>query len=270
MFQQTEQGNLKVFQSSLLNSLPGIVHGFSSRTGGCSKAPYHDLNMGMTCGDNQDAVRKNRIHFASVLGIKPEQAVCGYQVHSANIAKVGAAEGGRGFLDIATAFSETDGLVTDQKGIALMTLYADCVPVLFYEPMRQVIAVTHCGWKGTVGKIATKMVDVMVEEYHCDRKEIRVVIGPSISQDAYEVDLPVLEHFREAFVFADDIIKPVDETHGKVDLWEANRRQLLETGIRPEYIEVSGLCTFKNHEIFFSHRADGGKTGRNAAMLMMK
>ncbi len=270
MFLQTEQGNLTVFQSSLFNRLPGIVHGFSSRPGGCSKAPYLGLNLGMTGGDYLDDVRNNRRLFASVLGILPEQAVCGYQVHSTNIARVGAKDCGSGFLDVSTALAETDGLVTDQKGIALMTLYADCVPVLFYEPVRQVIAVCHCGWKGTVGKIAARMADVMAEEYHCDRRQIRAAIGPSISQDAYEVDLPVLERFREAFSFADAIIAPVDENHGKVDLWEANRRQLLEAGLAPEHIEVSGLCTFKNHEMFFSHRAGKGKTGRNAAMLMMK
>ena len=270
MFQQIKQEQLTIYQSGILNGLPGIVHGFSSRAGGCSKEPYQELNMGMSCGDDLASVQNNRRAFAAALGILPEQAVCGQQVHGVQIARVSAGDGGRGFLDVSTAFAETDGLVTDQKGIALMTLYADCVPVLFYEPVRQVIAVTHCGWKGTVGKIASRMVDVMAEEYQCSRNEIRAVIGPSISQDAYEVDLPVLERFREAFSFAEEIILPVDETHGKVDLWEANRRQLLEAGLSPEHIEVSGLCTYKNHEIFFSHRAGGGKTGRNAAMLMLK
>lgn len=269
MFQQKKQDGLTVFQSELFNNLPGIVHGFSSRAGGCSKAPYQGLNMGMTGGDNPDDVRNNRRRFAAALGIQPEQAVCGYQVHGTSIARVGAAERGCGFLDVSTAIAETDGLVTNQKGVALMTLYADCVPVLFYEPVQQVIAVCHCGWKGTVGKIAARMADVMAEEYHCDRRQIRAVIGPSISQDAYEVDLPVLERFREAFAFADAIIAPVDENHGRVDLWEANRRQLLEAGLLPEHIEVSGLCTFQNHETFFSHRAGGGTTGRNAAMLML-
>ena len=270
MFQPKQYHSLMIYHANNLEREQGIVHGFSSRIGGYSGAPYQGLNLGLTSGDRITDVQKNRIAFAGALGIKPEQVVGGMQVHGTNIARVTRADGGKGFLSANTALPDTDGLVTNERGIALMTLYADCVPVLFYEPVRKVIAVTHCGWKGTVGKIASRMVDVMAEEYQCSRNEIRAVIGPSISQDAYEVDLPVLERFREVFSFAEEIILPVDETHSKVDLWEANRRQLLEAGLSPEHIEVSGFCTFKNHEIFFSHRAGGGKTGRNAAMLMQK
>lgn len=270
MFQQIQQGSLTIFKSALLEAEQGLVHGFSSRIGGYSQGEYSSLNLGLTSGDNADTVRRNRRLFASALGIAPEQAVCGYQVHSTNIARVGAAEAGRGFLDAAEALPETDGLVTDQPGIALMTLYADCVPVLFYEPKRHVIGVCHCGWKGTVGRIAARMADILAEEYGCARGNIRAAIGPSISRDVYEVDLPVLEQFRQAFAFADRLITPVDATHGKVDLWEANRLQLLEAGLDARHIEVSGLCTYQNNELFFSHRADHGKTGRNAAMLMMR
>ncbi len=269
MFQSEKQGKLTVFRSPLLQQQSGVVHGFSSRDGGCSKEPYNYLNMGLINGDDPADVRQNRMLFANTLGILPEQVVCGYQVHRTNIARVGKAEAGRGFLDAADALSETDGLVTDQRGVALMTLYADCVPVLFYEPKRSVIGVCHCGWKGTVGKIAAKMADIMAKEYSCDRRQICAAIGPSICRDAYEVDLPVLERFREAFSFAESIITPVDASHGKVDLWEANRLQLLEAGLEDANIDVSGLCTYQNHHIFFSHRADRGKTGRNAAILMM-
>ena len=269
MFQQEQHNQLIIYKSSLFADQPGITHGFSSRQGGYSTDAFSSLNMGMTNGDNLESVRKNRILFANALGIDSKQVVCGYQVHSTNIARVGIAEQGRGFEDAAQALAETDGLVTNQKGIALMTLYADCVPVLFYEPQKQVIAVCHCGWKGTVGKLASKMVTVMVNEYGCQPEHIVAAIGPSISPQAYEVDLPVLEQFRMAFSFADKLITPVDEMHGKVDLWEANRLQLLDTGLLDSHIDVSGLCTYQNSDIFFSHRAGCGKAGRNAALLMM-
>lgn len=269
MFQREIQGRLAIYKSPLLRKQTGLVHGFSSRTGGYSEGCYSSLNLGLTSGDNVMHVRQNRLLFATTLGIAPERVVCGRQVHSTNIARVDGADTGRGFLDAAQALPDTDGLVTAQRGVALMTLYADCVPVLFYEPKQRVIAVCHCGWRGTVGRIAAKMADIMVSEYGCAAQQICAAIGPSISQAAYEVDLPVLEQFRQVFSFADQLIVPVDETHGKVDLWEANRLQLLETGLLAEHIDISGLCTYQNRQSFFSHRADQGKTGRNGAMLML-
>lgn len=269
MFQREIQGRLAIFKSPLLKRQQGLVHGFSSRGGGYSAGEYASLNLGLTSGDAVMDVRQNRLLFATTLGIGPERVVCGRQVHSANIARVGREEMGRGFLDAAQALPDTDGLVTNDRGVALLTLFADCVPVLFYEPIQQVIGVCHCGWRGTVGKIAAKMAGIMVQEYGCQPQNICAAIGPSISRAAYEVDRPVLEQFQQAFSFADRLITPVDETHGKVDLWEANRLQLLGAGLAEQNIDVSGLCTYQNHQTFFSHRADHGKTGRNGALLMM-
>ena len=269
MFQRELQGRLAVFKSPLLRQQRGLVHGFSSRGGGYSRGAYASLNLGLTSGDNLMEVRQNRLLFATTLGIGPERVVCGRQVHSTNIAQVGKGQMGRGFLDAAQALPDTDGLVTDAHGVALLTLFADCVPVLFHDPVRQVIGVCHCGWRGTVGKIAAKMAGLMVQAYGCQPENICAAIGPSISRDAYEVDLPVLTQFRQAFSFADALITPVDDTHGKLDLWEANRLQLLEAGLLAQHIDVSGLCTFQNHQTFFSHRADQGNTGRNGALLMM-
>ena len=269
MFQREEQGRLTIYKSPLLKEQRELVHGFSSRTGGFSTGVYNSLNLGLASGDVLANVQKNRTLFAATLGITPEQVVCGRQVHSTNIAKVGKAEGGRGFLEAATALPDTDGLVTNQRGVALMTLNADCVPVLFYDPVQNVIAACHCGWRGTVGKIAAKMATLMVADYGCNAADILAAIGPSISRAAYEVDTPVLEQFRQAFSFADQLITPVDDEHGKVDLWEANRLQLLAVGLQEQHIDVSGLCTVQQEQTFFSHRAHHGKTGRNGAMLMM-
>lgn len=269
MFQREIQGRLAIYKSPLLKMQQGLVHGFSSRAGGYSREPFASLNLGLTSGDQLMDVRQNRLLFATTLGIGPERVVCGRQVHSTNIAQVSQAEMGSGFLEAAQALPDTDGLVTNERGIALLTLYADCVPVLFYDPLQRVIAVCHCGWRGTVGKIAAKMAALMVKEYGCQPEQICAAIGPSISKAVYEVDTPVLEQFYQAFSFADQLIDPVDDTHGNIDLWEANRLQLLEAGLQKEHIDVSGLCTFKNHQHFFSHRAENGKTGRNGALLMM-
>lgn len=269
MFEQEIYGRLHIFKSPILKRQYGLVHGFSSRLGGFSRPPYESLNLGLTSGDSLMDVRQNRMLFATTLGIAPERVVCGKQVHSTNIARVTKSDMSKGFLDVRTSLPETDGLVTDIRGIALMTLYADCVPVLFFEPKKRVIAVCHCGWRGTVGKLASKMAHVMEDEYECSLSELCVAVGPSISKAAYEVDTPVLDQFRNAFTFSDKLITMTDDSHGMLDLWEANRLQLLEAGLKEDNVEVSGLCTVQYKKSFFSHRGDGGKTGRNGAMIMM-
>ena len=245
----------------------GVKHLFTEKLGGVGDRPYssvYDPEWLQT--ETQQRVRQ--IWLTLCEGAELPAGLCfTRQIHSDIVRTVGSDE--MVLPPLPTLPVDCDGLCTAEKGVPLAVFGADCLPVLLCEEEAGVIAALHCGWKGTVGKIAAGMADVMEEEYHCDRRQIRAVIGPSISQDAYEVDLPVLERFREAFAFADAIIAPVDENHGRVDLWEANRRQLLEAGLLPEHIEVSGLCTFQNHETFFSHRAGGGTTGRNAAMLML-
>lgn len=270
MFQAKQYHPFTIYQAPLLENQQGIVHGFSSRIGGYSKAPYTGLNLGLTTGDDIEAVKKNRVAYAAALGILPEQVVVGFQVHGTQIARVTAQDGGKGFLDTAAALPDTDGLVTAERGVALMTLYADCVPVLFYDAYQQVIAVCHCGWRGTVQRMAARTATVMIEEYGCKAEHILAAIGPSISQAQYEVDDTVLTQFTAAFSFADELIVPTDAHHGKVDLWKANQLQLEEIGILPEHIDISGLCTYQHVDRFYSHRAEHGITGRNAALLMLK
>ena len=270
MFQSKQYNQFTIYHANNLYQKQGVVHGFSSRIGGYSSVPYQGLNLGLTSGDAVADVQKNRIAFASALGILPEQVVSGLQVHGTNIARVTAADCGKGFLSANTALPDTDGLVTNVPGIALMTLYADCVPVLFYDPYAQVIAVCHCGWRGTVNRMAAKTAGVMISEYGCRAEHILAAIGPSISQANYEVDQAVLIQFRDAFSFADELIQHIDELHGKIDLWKANQLQLEELGLLRDNIEISGFCTYENVDRFYSHRAEHGITGRNAALLMLE
>ncbi len=270
MFYEKQDQPFTIYHAPLLYQQPGLVHGFSSRKYGFSQAPYTGLNLGLTSGDDVETVKKNRIAYAATLGILPEQVVVGAQVHGTQIARVTAQDCGKGFLDAATALPDTDGLVTAERGIALMTLYADCVPVLFYDPQQQVIAACHCGWRGTVNRMAAKTAAVMMDAYGCKAEHIYAAIGPSISQAHYEVDEAVLAQFEAAFSFADTLIVPTDAHHGKVDLWKANQLQLQEIGILQNHIEISGLCTYQHVEKFYSHRAEQGITGRNAALIMLK
>lgn len=270
MFQAKQYQTLTIYHAPGLNRYSELVHGFSSRGNGYSKAPYQGLNLGFTTGDAMETVAKNRTAFATALGILPEQIVSGYQVHGTKIARVTEQDLGRGALYVDSALPDTDGLITNVSGVALMTLYADCVPVLFYDPMARVIGVSHCGWRGTVNRMAAKMALAMMEDYGCNAKDIHVAIGPSISQAQYEVDRTVLAQFAQAFSFSNRLIQYTDADHGKVDLWQANQLQLEEVGVLPANIEISGLCTYQNVDRFYSHRAEHGITGRNAALLMLK
>lgn len=270
MFEAKQYGPLTIYQAPNLSKENKIVHGFSCRLNGYSQAPYQGLNLGLMSNDNTETVQKNRIAFVNALGIDSDQVVCGMQVHETNIARVTAKDGGSGFLDLKTAIPDTDGLVTSEPGVALMTFYADCVPILMYDAKEQVIAVCHCGWRGTVNRMAAKTAAVMINEYGCRAEQLSIAIGPSISQNQYEVDTTVLEQFERAFDFSNTLIVPTDDTHGKVDLWKANQLQLEEIGVLPQQIAISGLCTYENVDRFYSHRAERGITGRNGAILMLK
>lgn len=270
MFYAKQKQSFRIYHTSLFENQQNLIHGFSSRIGGFSKAPYTGLNMGLTSGDNIDIVKKNRIAYATALDILPEQVVVGAQVHGTQIAHVTMQDSGRGYLDAAEAIPDTDGLITAERGVALMTLYADCVPILFYDAYQQVIAVCHCGWRGTVNRMAAKTANAMMQVYGCKAEHILVAIGPSISQANYEVDETVLIQFEQAFTFAHQLIIPTDAKHGRLDLWKANSLQLQEIGILSEQIDVSALCTYQQVEQFYSYRAENGITGRNAAILMLK
>jgi len=247
-----------------------VAHGFSTREGGVSPAPYDSLNLGLYNDDDLSNMQENRKRFAYAIGVHPEQAVCGHQVHQTKVQVVGKKDCGKGYLDPTTAFTDTDALITNKKGVALVTCFADCVPIMLLDPVQEAIGICHCGWRGTVERMAAKTVQAMGANFNSKAKDILVVIGPSISAAHYEVDKQVLQQFRKAFVFAEQCITQRDEEHGLLDLWQINKLQLEEIGVIAENIEISGLCTFQEQKQFFSHRASGGKTGRNAGILMLQ
>ena len=247
-----------------------VAHGFSTREGGVSPAPYDSLNLGLYNDDSLVNMQENRKRFAYAVGVRPEQAVCGKQVHLTNIQVVGKEDCGKGYLEPDTAFPDTDALITNEKDVALVTCFADCVPIMLLDPVAEAIGICHCGWRGTVERMAVKTVQAMEEHFNSQAKDILVVIGPSISMQHYEVDKQVLQRFRDAFTFAEQCITMCDEEHGLLDLWQINKLQLEEIGVKAENIQISGLCTFEEQAQFFSHRASGGQTGRNAGILMLK
>ncbi len=163
---------------------------------------------------------------------------------------------------------DTDGLITNLRGVLLTTIHADCLPVYFFDPMKNVIGLVHAGWRGTCAGIAPKAVSMMCKEYGCDPADIQVHIGPGISKCCFEVGTEVYEEFKQNWDFADEFAEPKEEKY-YIDLKGINRKQLEEIGITAANIETSSHCTCCEPDIFCSYRREGGTYLRMGAGLCL-
>ena len=245
-----------------------LIHGISTRLGGKSKSPFATLNLGLHIGDEADTVWYNRQEFCSAVGISAEKMVTADQVHGDNIAVVTVGDAGRGAKHYSEAIGGTDALITNVPGIPLMLFFADCVPVLIFDPIKKAIGISHAGWKGTVSKIAQKTVLALSSQYGTRPSDCLAVIGPSIGPCCYEVDEAVMSRLRAEFTYWQDLVTPVGD-RWKLDLWETNKRQLIDIGVKSDNVEKSSVCTACNTSIFFSHRAEAGRTGRLGAVIAL-
>ncbi len=241
----------------------GLNHFVSTRLGGVSGPPYESLNLGLRLGDNRERVLENRKRLASGLGVSPGDFVMPGQVHSGDVKVVsrdilisGKKEG----------FADTDALVTGLRGICIMILVADCVPILFFDPEKRIVGAAHAGWRGTLKSVARNTVLCMKNVFGCSPRDILAGIGPSIGPCCYEVGPEVISQAEKAFPAAKGyVVKKSGDGTGYFDLWNANISQLLEAGVPMENIELAGECTCHNSKKFFSHRCQGGRTGRFGA-----
>lgn len=240
-----------------------IIHACTDRHGGVSDEPFRSLNLGLHVGDDEDRVRTNREKVCRALGVDAASLVVGEQVHGTNVARVDAAHRGRGARRAVDAIPGVDALITDSPGVVLFGLFADCVPVLLYDPERRAIGLAHAGWKGTVGHIAGGTVRAMANAFGSRPQACFAAIGPSIGPCCYEVGQDVAARFQEA----DATVVHRRGNGYYVDLWTANVRQLEAAGVPTDQITVARLCTRCVKEQFFSHRGDGGRTGRIAAAI---
>ena len=247
----------------------GVRHGFSTRMGGVSKGNLETMNLSFTRGDREENVRENFRRIADAIGFEAKDLVFSAQIHETKLRKVTKENRGEGIL--RETVPGIDGLVTNEPGVPLYTSYADCVPLLFYDPEQKVIAMAHSGWRGTAARIGAKMIHLMEEEYGSQAENIIAAIGPSICRACYEVSEDVWAAFGETFS-AEQLPQIFDNKgHGKyqLDLWEANRIILTEAGILPEHLDITDLCTCCNHDKLFSHRASHGRRGNMGAFLCL-
>lgn len=241
---------------------PPVLHAISTRLGGHSQAPFAALNIGHTVGDDPEAVERNHALLYAALGLSAEWVVTARQVHGNRVVVATEAHAGQ-------TMPETDALVTDAAGLYLMLRFADCVPVMLYDPQRRAVGLAHAGLQGTLARVTARTVEAMVTQLACRAGDLRAAIGPSIGPCCYQVGPEVTEAFREAFPDAPHLLsRGSADGRAYLDLWAANALQLARAGVRQ--IEVSRLCTACRTDLFFSHRAEQGRTGRFAALIGLR
>ena len=248
-----------------------VVHGFSTRLGGVSKAHLGSMNLSFTRGDEREAVLENHRRFAKVLGYDEKNLVFSNQVHLTKFHKVTRNDCGKG-ITRESDIQEIDGLVTNEPGVPIITFYADCVPLFFYDPVQKVIAMAHSGWKGTVERIGARMISYMNQEYGSKPEDIICAIAPSICQKCYEVSEDVALRFLQVFGENIGSVFLYKKENGKyqLNLHKACEVTLLDAGILPEHLDITDLCTCCNPEFLFSHRASNGMRGNLAGVMMLK
>lgn len=233
-----------------------------TRRGGVSPAPWDSLNVGGLVGDDIAHVRENRIRSFQTLGRTPASIFDVWLVHSTDVIYTDSPRN----LELPPI--QADAILTDRPEVTLYMRYADCVPLLFYDPVKCVVGIAHAGWMGTVRGMAKATIQKMQSQYACKPENILAAIGPSIGVDHYEIGPDVILKVKESF--GADEERLLESRNGRVylDLWMANYIQLQRAGV--EKIEVSGVCTACHLEDWFSHRAEKGKTGRFGALIGMQ
>lgn len=248
--------------SSLLRAAAwDVTHGFTTRAGGVSVGPYLGLNLGLSSGDDGATVERNRDLLLGDLGYSRAQVVAFHQVHGDRVLS-----GDPGwFVD------EADAAVTDRADVLLVVSTADCVPLLFHDPLKGVVGAAHCGWRGTAAGLAGKVVTAMAERYQSRPSDVRVALGPCMRGSCYQVGPEVIDAFVAAGV-PDACWRPDPVTAGRyyLDLPAANLWSLERAGVRPANVSDLGLCTHCDAEAFYSHRRDRGVTGRHWAYVSLR
>lgn len=265
---QQENGGITTITFPRLADEKVLKHAISTRVGGVSKGTYRSLNISHKVQDDLSRVKENRALLSRSAGMDLRQMVYADQVHGDQVLKLDAANYPPG----GGSLGEGDGLITQEKGIPLMLLVADCLPVIFYDPTHQAVGLSHAGWRGTVCHIAAKTLLAMGEAYGTRPEEVRVVLGPCIGACCYEVGADVFREFSEVFPWAGEVFQGTSPGYWKLDLAEANARQLLEIGLKDGNLIRSGLCTIRHNSLFYSHRAEGSgaePTGRFGSFIML-
>lgn len=271
---QIQKNQVTFMAFDIFTNQPGVKHGFSTKLGGVSTGVYESMNLGFGRGDSDDNVYENYKRMANALDMSMDRMCLSHQTHTTNVAIIKESHAGNGIVR-PNEFHDIDGMITNVKNLPLVTFYADCVPLFLYDPVKEVIGLSHSGWRGTVGKIGKITVEKMNAEFGCQPTDILCAIGPSICKDCYEVSGDVADEFKKAFgeksksLLRKSIFNPADPDKYMLDLWEACKLNFLEAGVPDTNIEVTDYCTHCNPNLFYSHRIMGPDRGSLAAFMSL-
>lgn len=240
-----------------------LFHFTTTIEGGVSDGNYSTFNLGLYSGDNIEHIAENRERLAKSLDIPEEKIYVPYQTHGNKIHIIDKLFLLKSDLEQIQLLNGVDALITNQKEICIGVTTADCVPVLLYDSTKEILAVAHAGWKGTVQHITATTVERIKQEYDCKAQDIMAGIAPAISPEYFEVGNEVYDALALAGFEMEKIsFRNPDTGKYHINLWEANRLQLINAGVLPEHIELSNLCTYKNADTFFSARRQTIHSGR--------
>ncbi len=264
-FTLTRRGTMQYIECRALDECGSITHGFCTRWGGTSEERLTDFNFGVQVGDSEEHLEHNRERLRTAFDLPRDNPATVSQVHGDRLLIIDETTQR---LD-STAYLPYDGILTAVQGIAIGIKTADCVPLLIADRMKRIIGVVHAGWRGTASGIAPNAIERMIHVFASDPNDIIVAIGPSIGPCCYEVDASVFHAFDNTPAQQRAFTPGRRAGKWMCNLPAANRLQLLHTGIPPENIFSADICTSCRHDIFYSHRAEEGNTGRQISFLML-
>jgi polyphenol oxidase len=256
---------LAVLRSDLLATVAGLRHGLTGRLAGLGRA---DGNVGFSPPRDQEDAWAMRRGWCAAVGVEPDRLVTLGQIHGAEVIRVRSADAGRGARPGSGGIGLGDALITDEPGVGLMTLHADCLPILLVDPKRRAIAAVHAGWRGTVANVAGATVLAMGKAFSSDPANLLAFVGPAIGACCYEVGPDVASAWCGAHDEAGSVLISRGE-RWSFDLRAANLGQLHRAGLAPAQIDVCPVCTRCAGESWFSHRGQGPTTGRFGAIIAL-
>ncbi len=249
---------------------------YSTRFGGVSKDEFASMNLGFNTNDKKENITSNFMIISEELDVEYEKLVNARQTHSTKVVSVNMNDAGKGIYKEAFE-DEVDGLITNEKNLVLVGTFADCVPIYFYDKAKQVIALAHAGWRGTLGNIASQVIQKMKSDYGTNESDVVALIGPSISKCCFEVSKDVENEVKNILNQDEynECVRPIATNTVKqeekyfVDLKLINKLFLEKSGLLSENIKISDICTCCQSDKFHSHRKTKGKRGANAAFISL-
>jgi YfiH family protein len=255
------KNGLEFYQFTSLAAHTEAQHAIFTRLGGQSQGAFRSLNVGSLVGDDPAAVQANHELICATLSLQRAAIVTARQVHGAHVAAVRSSDGG-------AVIPSTDALISDEPGVALLLRFADCVPLVVYDPRRQAIGLAHAGWRGIVAGVVPSTVSALQSAFGCHPDDVIAGVGPAIGPCCYQVGPDVVSEVERAFGKRSDLLSAQPEGRVHFDLPAAVHQQLRNSGV--VQIEHSGLCTSCRTDEFFSHRAEKGHTGRFAVVVALR